>query len=407
MIKNNKVLEYLKKHIDDTTKSFSKENANDTLLFLPYPYTTPCAEGMFQEMYYWDTYFTCKALYLLNRGEQVLNNIRNFDYMLKEYGRIPNGNRTYYLNRSQPPFFGLMLKDYLAYGKGEIDTSDAYAMLKAEYDFWQGQRQSASGLNRYFCDVTESDVEKEFGPIGTPYTWERTNDSFLVSVEKYVHIYAEAESGWDFNPRFSDRCTDFNPIDLNSLLYFVECLLCEWAPEGEREVYETARDKRKALINKYCLGDDGIYYDYDFVNGALSSTVSAASFYPYFVGLSDDKEAFKILLDRLEAEHGLLSALTDKRCYQWAEPNSWAPLTYITVVAADKIGLKDEARRLANKYVGAIDKIFDLTGHLWEKYNAYTGGLEVFDEYEQPKMLGWTAGTYMAMREYLLSDKVI
>ncbi len=404
---NDAVIKFLNDTIDDTTKVFDKEKANDTLLFLPYPFTTPCAEGMFQEMYYWDTYFTCKALYLLGKESQVLNNIRNFDYMLKEYGRIPNGNRSYYLNRSQPPFFALMLKDYLEYGKGEIEVDEAYRILKREYDFWQSKRQSESGLNRYFCDVTEADVEAEFGPIGTPYTWERTGESFLVSKEKYVHIYAEAESGWDFNPRFDDRCTDFNPIDLNSLLYAMECLLSEWAPLNEKDTYKAAAEKRRALINKYCLGDDGIYYDYDFKNGKRSDAVSCASFYPYFVGISNDREAFKLLLGKLEAPYGLLSALTDKKCYQWAEPNSWAPLTYIAAFSADKIGLKEDAKRLAKKYVDAIESIFEKSGHLWEKYNANTGGLEVFDEYEQPKMLGWTAGTYAAMREYLLNDRIV
>jgi alpha,alpha-trehalase len=31
--------------------------------------------------------------------------VDNFAYLLDTYGFIPNGNRSYYLTRSQPPFF--------------------------------------------------------------------------------------------------------------------------------------------------------------------------------------------------------------------------------------------------------------------------------------------------------------
>ena len=31
------------------------------LIGLPYPYTVPCADGMFNQIYYWDTYFTNKG----------------------------------------------------------------------------------------------------------------------------------------------------------------------------------------------------------------------------------------------------------------------------------------------------------------------------------------------------------
>ena len=42
--------------------------------------------------------------------EMVLNNLRNFFYELEKFGFIPNGSRSYYLNRSQPPFLGALIK---------------------------------------------------------------------------------------------------------------------------------------------------------------------------------------------------------------------------------------------------------------------------------------------------------
>lgn len=103
------VYTYIEQNIDRSTKCHDDaENSDKTLLALPYPFTSPCMDGMFQEMYYWDTYFTNKGLFLLHRDQQALNNIRNMAFLLKCYGKILNGNRTSYLNRSQPPFFGCM-----------------------------------------------------------------------------------------------------------------------------------------------------------------------------------------------------------------------------------------------------------------------------------------------------------
>ena len=75
-------------------------------------------------------------------------------------------------------------------------------------------------------------------------------------------------------------------------------------------------------------------------------------------------------------------------------------MNYIAVAAAEKLGLKETAQRLAEKYVSAMDGIFEKTGRLWEKYNAETGDMSVTSEYGTPEMLGWTAGVYMALYHY-------
>ena len=105
---NSAIKKYLNENIDKTVKT-TKESC-DTLIGLPFPYTTPCAEDSFQEMYYWDTYFTNAGLLLLGRTDIVKNNIENMFYLVNKYGFMPNGNRTYYLNRSQPPFLSEMVK---------------------------------------------------------------------------------------------------------------------------------------------------------------------------------------------------------------------------------------------------------------------------------------------------------
>ena len=57
--------------------------------------------------------------------------------------------------------------------------------------------------------------------------------------------------------------------------------------------------------------------------------------------------------------------------------------------------------RIATKYVRAIEKIFEETGTLWEKYNVTDGSIKVTDEYEMPEMLGWTSGIYLDLKRYI------
>lgn len=55
----------------------------------------------------------------------------------------------------------------------------------------------------------------------------------------------------------------------------------------------------------------------------------------------------------------------------------------------------------AKKYVATMERIFEATGTLWEKYNVTDGSIQVNDEYEMPPMLGWTAGVYLDLKRYL------
>lgn len=399
--------EFILNNIDKTTKHGKELTEGWTpLIELPYPYTTPCADGMFQEMYYWDTYFTHKCLLSLDREEQVLNNVKNFAFLLEKYGKILNGNRMHYLSRSQPAFFGLMLSD-LQEARGDLlSVEQAFSWLEKEYSFWMHNRLAENGLNCYGADVTD---EEAIGNVGyfkgltvDGYV-ERTGIPLENNAENGRNVIAECESGWDFCPRFESQCTRFNPVDLNCLLYADETLLSKWADVLEKKqtaqkyllLAQARKEKMLALMKK-----EGVYYDYGFGKEACSDVVSCAGFFPYFVGLDTDKEGFLKTLGVLERDHGVVACTTKERIYQWAEPNGWAPLHYVVVASAHRLGLQDVAKRIADKYLAVTDKIFEKTQRLWEKFNAETGTLDVASEYGTPEMLGWSAGVYIAFYHY-------
>lgn len=401
--------EFICSNIDLTTKMYD-ENYNDginiPLIPLPYPFTTPCAEGMFQEIYYWDTYFTHKCLLHVGKEEQVLNNIKNFAYLLETYGKIPNGNRMHYVGRSQPPFFGLMLCDLLKCNSDRLVVRQAYEWLKKEYAFWQTNRICENGLNRYYCDLTDEEAlgnEGYYHEIHTERYEERTGIHLENTVDNGKCVIAECESGWDFSPRFHSRCIDYNPVDLNCLLYMDELLLSKWAEKlGETQecvFFKNSAELRKTKITGY-MKKDGIYYDYNYRNNITSEIVSCAAFFPYFAGIDNNQETFRETLTTLERTYGVVACKSEGHAFQWAEPNSWAPLNYIAVAAAERLGLQEDAKRLVDKYLLVTDNIFDKTDRLWEKYNAETGDLNVSSEYGTPEMLGWSAGVYVAFYQY-------
>jgi hypothetical protein len=74
------------------------------LLYLPKPYVVP--GGRFNEMYGWDSYFIQVGLLQDGENEMAKNMADNFLYEVKNYGKVLNANRTYYLNREVLPALG-------------------------------------------------------------------------------------------------------------------------------------------------------------------------------------------------------------------------------------------------------------------------------------------------------------
>lgn len=390
-----KVWDYIREKMPLTLRQ-NKED-NDTLIGLPYPYTVPCADGIFNELYYWDTYFTNKALFALGDVEQAKNNTLDILYLIDRFGYMPNGNRTYFLKRSQPPYAALMADDVFRKTGDREFLKKAFAILKKEYSFWMTYRLADNGLNRY---GTEEDEEScaVFYEKYVPTRIETYGSRDAVYAGKCY--YAECESGWDFNPRFGGYCIDYNPVDLNSNLYSYETLFSEYEVllgEGDGKSWTEKARSRAQRMNSLMWDDDtGVYKDYNYKTGELSSVISAASFQPYFAGVAGDEQrrGFNKLLAVLESDRGIFTAEKTDKKYQWAYPNIWAPCQFVAIGALERYGCEADAKRIASNYAKLIEDNFATHGKLFEKYNGLTGGIDAVSEYGTPEMLGWTAGVY-------------
>ncbi|MDD6483550.1 MAG: trehalase family glycosidase [Clostridiales bacterium] len=398
---SKKVIDFINNNWDGCVRNNMQDV--DTLIGMPYPYTIP-AIGHFEEMYYWDTYFTNVGLLISGRQQLAKNNVDNILFLVNKYGFMPNGNRECFLNQSQPPFLSIMVRDIYEYYKDEVWLYGAYNALKKEYEFWQTKRTLGNGLNHYGGNAETVETCTQMAD----YFKSRVKtepDCDNISLGK--HCRASCESGWDMNPRFGFCCDKYAAVDLNSLLFMLEANMAYFSKIlniSEDDIWDDRADKRKKIMLNTMDDGNGVLLDLNAKTNSLSKILSAASFFPLYAGLVTPAKADAIVhgLSRLEAEYGILTCEKNEveGLYQWDYPNGWACLQFIAMKGLDNYGFKTQAKRIALKYISLVDKIFDETGKLWEKYNVVNGSLDVNNEYEQPAMLGWSAGVYLAACKY-------
>lgn len=394
----------IREYINENLKLTIRSNVTDdgTLIGLPKPYTVPCVQGSFQEMYYWDTYFTNVGLIRMGLLEQARNNIENMCYLIDKFGFMLNGNRLTYLTRSQPPFLSQMVREYFEQDADKEFLAKCFASLEKEYEYWQKRRITDSGLNRYYGHFSK-EKELDYGyKLCKRYKIDPPEDEKLLR-DYGKSLFSFAESGWDCCSRMGMHPYNWNWVDLNALLYGLETNMVYFSKvleNGKEEYWQGRADIRKAKMNGIMWDESlGAFCDYNFVTKEKSDVVSVAMFYPMFTGLCTDEQAERIvsLLPRLEMEHGIACCeeRDDIDFLQWDYPNGWACLHHIVIHSLLRYGYKDKAMEIARGYVKLVENVFEKTGQLWEKYNVVTGEVSTAKEYDTPTMMGWSAGVYL------------
>ncbi len=392
-----------------------------SLLSLPYSYIVP--GGRFREIYYWDSYFTMLGLQESGEYEIMENMIKNFAYMLTTYGHIPNGNRTYYLSRSQPPYFSMML-DLLAQQQGnKVYAIYQEAMLK-EYSYYMDKTAptqhvvkmpDGSILNRYWdADVRprqESFVQDS--TLGISYKGSRAM--------LYKNLRSGAESGTDFSSRwFADGkhistidVTDFVAVDLNGLLYHLELTLAKSFNETgdlvKAKYYNALAARRKAAINKYCWDSKSHwYYDYSIVTKKTSPEMTILGLSPLFFHVATTVQANAaavVAKERFLKDGGFVTTLKNTG-EQWDAPNGWAPLEWISIKGLEDYNQHELAKTAAERWAALNIRVFHTTGKMMEKYNVENAKIEGGGgEYESQDGFGWSNGVLLkVMKVYSIKE---
>jgi alpha,alpha-trehalase len=407
----------LAEHIDRLWDVLTRRSTTvplySSLLPLPQPYVVP--GGRFREMYYWDSYFTMLGLGASGRQDLIENMVADFAHLIDTYGHVPNGARTYYLSRSQPPFFFAMLALMSADDPAAGDAK-YLPQLRREYAFWMdGERSLRPGqayrrvvalhdgavLNRYWDD---SDAPRD---ESYREDTELAQQGKRPAAKMYREIRAAAESGWDFSSRwFADGrtrttldTTEIVPIDLNSLLYGMELAIrrgCERSGEDAcAQEFKQRAARRRAAIDRNLWDPSGAYLDYRWTRQRRVPRVSAATLYPLFVGLASPHQAAAVAVTarRRLLEPGGVVATPLNTGQQWDSPNGWAPLQWIAVSGLRDYGYRAIAQTIACRWLSNVEDVYQHTGKLVEKYNVVELGRSGGGgEYPTQDGFGWTNG---------------
>lgn len=419
-------------HIDDLWPVLTRQPLDHpprgSLLPVPHPYVVP--GGRFGELYYWDSYFTMLGLAASGRRDLLHDMVGNFAHLIDTFGHVPNGTRTYYLTRSQPPLFAFMVE--LAHHEGSVNPLDCLPQLRAEHAWWMRDAEGlAPGqasrrvvrlpdgrlLNRYWDERAAPREEAWLEDVTT------ARDSGRDAEEVYRHIRAAAESGWDFSTRWlaesapvdgkaalTGICTtDIVPVDLNAFLYKLETTIAaltrQAGDSAASHVFAQHAARRKATVIDLLWDDaQGAFFDHDWRLGTPRSCLTAACVAPLFAGLADPVHADALAATvsaRLLAPGGL-STTECTSDQQWDQPNGWAALQWMAIDGFSGYGHNPVARDIAHRWLATVAAVYEREGKLVEKYalrqlahqsSAGGGG----GEYPLQDGFGWTNGVTRAL----------
>jgi alpha,alpha-trehalase len=393
------------------------QDSQGTLIPLPYPYIVP--GGRFNEIYYWDSYFTMLGLKVSGHTDMIRSMVDNFNYLIHAVGFIPNGNRTYFLSRSQPPFFSMMV-ELLAETEGNAVYLKYLDSMAKEYSFWVNDHMNKNTVSAHNVSLPNGDILQRYHDGSpTPRSEMFAADAHLAKqtnrdeTDLFQNIRAACESGWDFSSRwFADgehlstiQTADILPVDLNCLLYHLESTLAKAyqydGKSSDAESFSTRAEKRKTLILKYFWNEEkGYFFDYNFRKNQQTLSIHAAGIFPLCFGMVDGnvaKRTLDYLKTHLLKDGGIITTNVFSG-QQWDAPNGWAPLQWMAYIAAKNYNNMALAQTIAQRWTSLNEKVLHQTAKMMEKYNvadidSESGG----GEYPVQDGFGWTNGVYLAL----------
>ncbi|MCW3077190.1 MAG: hypothetical protein JWO32_1799 [Bacteroidetes bacterium] len=380
---NNKYtdsLKYIKYYWDKITYYHPKDKGKH--LGLPNKFVSPSTDIFKNDQFYWDSYFVILGLVRVKKVKLAKGMVDNLVYLFERFGIVPMRNRYYNLGTSQIPFL----------------TSMAFEVFEADKDKqWLHKviNVAEQELKKYW--MNEKLTEKHIVYKGLS----RYCDHYI------THLGAEHESGWDMTSRFHDRCLDYLPVDLNSCLYKYETDIAAahelLGNTARAKKFKNQANLRKTQMNELMWLDRAHFFcDYNYHTKQHSQFLSVAGFYPLWANLASQEQAEKIrenILPVFEFDGGITNTQTsglsiDKK--QHDHPNGWPHQQWIVIKGLLNYGYRDDAERVAKKWLDMNVKMFEETGKFWEKYNVVNCDIGVFnsDRYLLQSGFGWTNAVF-------------
>ena len=387
------------------------------------PFVVP--GGRFNEMYGWDSYFESVGLIVDGKVDLAKAMADNFQYEINYYGKILNANRSYYLTRTQPPFYTSLITEVYEETQDKVWLRNHLETAIKEYEtVWmeEGQRFITNGLNRYLAqgigvppEVEEGHYDELIKPMAaekgisiTQYL-EQYNKGEIKneSLDNYfVNDRSVRESGHDTSYRIDGNCIDLNLVELNALLYKYETDFANLIKEEfddsfsvEDKNYTSAywnekAKNRKAVADRLLWNQEkGLYLDYNFKTEKPSDFIAATTLVPLWAKMASKEQAEKLVktaIPLLIQQGGIAASTKESRGEinenrpqrQWDYPNGWAPHQMMIWRGLQNYGYNKEAEELIYRWLFMITKnAMDYNGTIPEKYDVVDATHKVFAEY--------------------------
>lgn len=436
----------------------STPSPQSTLLALPHPCFVP--GDRFRETYYWDSLFIVRGLLAVGMTTSAAGVARNLLHLLRSHGRVPNGARSYYTNRSQPPVLAAILAALDDAAALDDDLcAEAVPLMVQEWRFWTcGSHDVALGgmgdthtvehhLSRYSADWCAPRPESWREDVHTAQHV-TGHDAPGRKARLWRELATAAESGWDFSSRWcppsaapSDvlactRCTRVVPADLNAFLLLLARGIAKWAARlgdaataGEFRAHAAARAAaihavlwdpaaaqwRDVELEGFttCAGDAPEQAEQvpTVWRGQQSTRVFASNWVPLWCGALQPGSAEAAACCASLRHSGLLqpggiATSTLATGQQWDWPNAWPPLQLLLAEGVDTHGGAAGQRlgeAIAGSYLRACSAGLDHGGCMHEKYDATVApGSGVANaggggEYAPQVGFGWSNGVALAL----------
>lgn len=367
-------------------KIIAESHADDgTTIGLPNRYIVPAVGEVLKAFFYWDSYFHAVGVDGTTHEALAVDIAENMLYLIDRFGMIPNGNKFYFLSRSQPPLStatfrrAFAIKSRLGHADARSFLERALVLSEKEHEVvWLAEtfpnmRRVHRGLSRYF-DLN------------------------------YVDELAQFESGWDRTTRCDGRWLDHLPVCLNAILYAREIDM-SWMAEqlgydDHASKWRSAAQQRARTMNSLMWDEDtGFYYDYDYRADQRNETPSAAGFFPLWAALATPRQAQRIVeqwLPKFECHGGVVTTLEPRTAHQWAWPNGWAPINWLVVKGLENYGYQVEAERIMRRWCNSCATTFRTQKVMLEKYNVVDiGAPPVEDRYGSVEGFGWSNAVFL------------
>jgi alpha,alpha-trehalase len=387
------------------------------------PFVVP--GGRFNEMYGWDSYFESVGLIIDGKVALAKAMADNFQYEIEHYGKILNANRSYYLTRTQPPFYTSLIKEVYEVTKDKEWLKSHLETAIKEYEtVWMvpNKRLTKNGLNRFLADGLGIPPECEAGHFDAVIL--PVAKALNISIETYIEGYQNGEikskaldvyflndrsvreSGHDTSYRIDGNCSELNVVDLNAFLYkyemdFAEIIALEFENHFSYNTQNYTSDywtkkanQRKQLANTYLWNEEkGMYFDYNITLERKSEFISATTFMPLWAKMASKEQAKKLVktaIPLLKKQGGIAGSTqksagivsTERPQRQWDFPNGWAPHQMLIWKGLLHYNYTKEVQELVYRWLFMITKnAADYNGTIPEKYDVVSATHKVFAEY--------------------------